>query len=674
MENIPVYLEMPGGDEFTDVTQVLVQGAQELRQGELIFMSGFDLTDAMSALEIGEPRMDSGVVLPDEVTKPLFDPLAPLLPEEMAWHSGTTLSQTIYTCLYVHNLEDLDPECLPLELVLQEDPARPWSLVTFVLRAGVVGLIKCVDLAWRELSKGRVLDQEDWQGEKCEISLLEGTPWRRVLSLVEETSDWILGSPFLHARWRTSLHMRLQLRKIMLQLLGLSLPGDRTQLENLVVSARSLLQQIRANPSPEPGETSAALQAFDPRVMRHLHSYVPLRPLQLPSQESTWDALEALIDGYEEMLRMAKVELLATWQLVGHLNMWQNIPERRIPYLRSMMQSLFFDDVLVLLHHPPQWLVNSFFKESIGLEWSSVCRVLRQRWRGEGDVPIGEIDRRLTKLLARDTRSLWSNPPRHRRYQMKSLLDWQILFDLLVRVTQQLHLSDEPGAPLIRSLPVVVLCKRLANIREVVLSGFQLELYSVEEKPLAYWYASQAIEAHATCLESLLKVMPDGTPERADMDVHLKFLRALFCMCKGMLIILLLAQTRRPDWERLRLNFLRRNKWAYRPEYSDATTNPVAQPCFDLYPKACHEALQEVDSGATPTHLFQQAREILQGIADMPSPIGWASQWSSEFAQFISRLKDTSICAEPSKLERLEDTGVGVLKWDVSTNPWFPRI
>jgi N-alpha-acetyltransferase 35, NatC auxiliary subunit len=76
----------------------------------------------------------------------------------MAWHSGNTLSQTVFTCLYVHNLEEIDPECFPYELILQEDPSRPWALVTFVLRAGVAAFLKCIDMAWRELSKGRVLD------------------------------------------------------------------------------------------------------------------------------------------------------------------------------------------------------------------------------------------------------------------------------------------------------------------------------------------------------------------------------------------------------------------------------------------------------------------------------------------------------------------------------------
>lgn len=76
----------------------------------------------------------------------------------MEWHAGNTLAQTVYTCLFVHNLEDIDPEYFAYEFAGPEDIRRPYSLITFVLRAGVLGLLKSCDMAWRELSKCRVLD------------------------------------------------------------------------------------------------------------------------------------------------------------------------------------------------------------------------------------------------------------------------------------------------------------------------------------------------------------------------------------------------------------------------------------------------------------------------------------------------------------------------------------
>lgn len=76
----------------------------------------------------------------------------------MEWHSGNTLSQTVFTLLYVHHLGDLNPDFIPSDLIPKDDPSRPLELLTVVLRSAVFGQLKCCDLAWRELSKGGMQD------------------------------------------------------------------------------------------------------------------------------------------------------------------------------------------------------------------------------------------------------------------------------------------------------------------------------------------------------------------------------------------------------------------------------------------------------------------------------------------------------------------------------------
>lgn len=134
--------------------------------------------------------MDSGMTLEHDVGDG-FDPLAPLLPEElcwmldrsfacevnghrslcyshrlhvsslylqMEWHAGNTLSQSVFTFLYIHHLADINPDLLPPGYPAQRDPRRPFELITVVLRAAVFGMLKSCDLVWRELSKKRVFD------------------------------------------------------------------------------------------------------------------------------------------------------------------------------------------------------------------------------------------------------------------------------------------------------------------------------------------------------------------------------------------------------------------------------------------------------------------------------------------------------------------------------------
>lgn len=77
----------------------------------------------------------------------------------MEWYSGTTLSQTIHTCLYMHHLSTINPEYLArAPVALPHDRDRPQKLISVVVRAGVLGMVKCCDMAYRELAKANVHD------------------------------------------------------------------------------------------------------------------------------------------------------------------------------------------------------------------------------------------------------------------------------------------------------------------------------------------------------------------------------------------------------------------------------------------------------------------------------------------------------------------------------------
>ncbi|KAG6330036.1 hypothetical protein ID866_9056 [Astraeus odoratus] len=198
-------LHMAGGGNFTDVTSLFLEASQDMQPGALVFDKGFTLHDAMAAFEIGEPRFDSGLALLDD-SRPPFNPLAPLLPEEvcwiidrtfaceMEWHTGYTLSQTVFSCLYVHALNDLDPDVVSREKLRDTDKARPVELITVILKASILGLLKCCDLSWRELSKGNVYDAEDWQGDKCEVPMAETCSTSRVLAILDEACIWMRNS------------------------------------------------------------------------------------------------------------------------------------------------------------------------------------------------------------------------------------------------------------------------------------------------------------------------------------------------------------------------------------------------------------------------------------------------------------------------------------------------
>lgn len=59
------------------------------------------------------------------------------------------------------------------------------------------------------------------------------------------------------------------------------------------------------------------------------------------------------------------------------------------------------------------------------------------------------------------------------------------------------------------------------------------------------------------------------------------------------------------EWERMRPNFYRRYKWAFRPEYENINAPVVAQPALHEFMQACADIL-EVRCNPVSIHLFQQ--------------------------------------------------------------------
>lgn len=74
----------------------------------------------------------------------------------MNWLQGYALAQTIFTCSYIHALDQLD-----LDDVFRrrtQDELLPVELTTIVLRAYLRGVLKTCDIQMEELLKGHAVD------------------------------------------------------------------------------------------------------------------------------------------------------------------------------------------------------------------------------------------------------------------------------------------------------------------------------------------------------------------------------------------------------------------------------------------------------------------------------------------------------------------------------------
>lgn len=71
--------------DYVDVLPLLNEAASALRDNELIQSDQIGLFETTCAIEIGEPRMDTGVYTEEEKSFPRVDVLQPLMPPEIIW-------------------------------------------------------------------------------------------------------------------------------------------------------------------------------------------------------------------------------------------------------------------------------------------------------------------------------------------------------------------------------------------------------------------------------------------------------------------------------------------------------------------------------------------------------------------------------------------------------------
>ncbi|KAF8638818.1 hypothetical protein AX17_001876 [Amanita inopinata Kibby_2008] len=679
--------ELPGfGYEFRNVTSIFTDAADDMGPTDMYFMEGFGLYEAMSALEIGEPRLDTGLIRDGEQLASL-DPLTPMLPEEicwildracaceMEWHAGSLLSHTVFTLIYVHELPNFESDLHQIASSKLQDPSRPLELITVVLRSAVQGLLKCCDLSWRELSAGGMLDTEDWQSDKCEVSLLEGVPTKAVLSMLDEAANWILRSTKVSEVWRQPLRARIVLRKILLQLMEPQLCRDSVHHVKLIQEARQWLAYIRLHAAPEPKPESPAHQAFDTMIVRRLSTVIPASVVTKPQLEQAWNSLAALLDDLDDLSRLASTPSFTTWEAMANLRVWSSSSRKHMPYVRSLIQTTFYNGVLILHNFSFKWLLDRFMLESLGVSYEYILKNIAQCSRRSSEPPpVQSVERTFFTLLNPHIRNQWSNGPRRRRYFMKSLINWHRLYDILLDIIGGLELSSMSRPNALSCLPTVALRWRLSTIREVIFSGFQLELYSPEETPFAYWYATQVIEAELECLDELRHIVPSSSLTRHEYEYQRDFLTAVQLLAAVSFAATLPMMS--CEWDRMRPNHYRRYKWAFRPEYDGIKTIPVASPNLYEFIHACIKLVQNEAPEVILRDTVRLANTILRELLDSGSLGGWAGSWTRDRVRF---LQQTLIVGEtlvdlPRSSKELETFNVGQLKWNPVAHPWFPSL
>ena len=111
--------ERPKDEEWVDITSLCDLAVSGMNLGEMMESSSFRLYDAMSAIEIMDPKMDTGYKSQEDMTlekaealglvsdqletEVLIGLMDHLLMYYLLWLDGHTIVQTCFSCLYLQD-------------------------------------------------------------------------------------------------------------------------------------------------------------------------------------------------------------------------------------------------------------------------------------------------------------------------------------------------------------------------------------------------------------------------------------------------------------------------------------------------------------------------------------------------------------------------------------------
>ncbi|CAE6479222.1 unnamed protein product [Rhizoctonia solani] len=703
---------------LVDITGLVESATQDLELGQVLFMPNFSLFDAMSAIEIMDPRMDSALVPPgvDPPKVPFTDPHAPLLAEEvcwildrtmaaeMGWHSGYALSQTLYTSLYIHQITPVSshgalPQYFP---AWRQDPARPMALVSIVLQAGLMAIVKTCDWVWRELSSGNVFDLEDFNADKADVSLFEGTQVQIVVAELDKALTWIDRWQTVDTVWKHALYHRIALRKHILLAVSaglgaITIVARATHVANALASYHS----IRSGPVPETPPPSSQLHAaFDPTINRRLVVSMPLKVIELMPINDAWNALHGMLKGVLEICKpLHSMDLLDMMMLLRLRARLPPSPDRSA-YIRSLNASLLLSKLAPASRwqsrgkpvNPDRPVLQLFLSQLLGLSITDI-RAVNDWPVGTESLPMSpeDLEETAERLLLQFSLCLCHNRPRMRRKMSKSLAGWHELWENAIDMA--VLVREDPVLRRLRRLPLGILHVKLENLIEVMFTGFETQLYGEAEWPSLYWHLARVLAQQVQTMETLLRLFQEDeeAPPARTLDYvrsQITYAKSLRALSQGTLLALFVRPPKYLDISTLSklptvdemLLIERRFKWAFGSHSRPTRYLDESRPNFQLWMEFASKA-QDCQSDEIIQEAlkeFKEARVHLLSLLDKSiwkATGGSCDQLMQAFLTGCVKVCNTQV----SVLDKMGDHDIDSgkddpSKWSFEQSSWFPVI
>ncbi|KAK8774138.1 hypothetical protein V5799_011328 [Amblyomma americanum] len=506
---------------WKDITEEFREATKELELGELVHDEMFTLFEAMSAIEMMDPKMDAGMMCNFGNKKVMnFDQavaagalkIADLTSAEhigiidstlaclVTWLEGHSLAQTVFTNLYLH---------------------KPHQVEDKVMKAFSICVLKMVDMIKNFVTKAAVFEEEDFQPVVYGFKLAWDVTEVRAAGMMKEIEDELskkvkatrakpgeeldVAQLACHEE-AMAVYSRVKFCRFFQQaLIAFNKKGSDgvDEVERLLQQCLEVLPVLRrtialgVQPDPNAEGTNRAdyptVMGFEPLVNQRLLPPTFPRYTKIKPREDTMDYLEALIARLRHVCRIVDCtsfhsaidflgEFSKTWPCVLSRSVVQLL---YLPSPGKVLGNLSMVDVL-------KDSVRSFIRPPVLSQRGNNALGNHPHARELVDAFLAHCVRPFTSMV----HISGHNRARQRDKLTHLLEELAVLQDEADRLDTVLHsiaLKMESSLPhqpqqQLACFTTWVLHHVLRTMIRYLLSGFELELYSAHEYGYIYWY------------------------------------------------------------------------------------------------------------------------------------------------------------------------------------------
>jgi hypothetical protein len=526
--------------EYVDITQLLQAKAHQLANNAVVKSPHFSLFQGTQALEINNQKLDSGII-PLTTEEEQFDCLKPRDLREVLWISDSVfrsvftwldnagLSFTVFSCRYVEellvnytkNLKDGIQACKFGEVQIQT--GVEYILVHKVLRSVILGVLHFVRLCLTLGQGGVVYEEEDMNTQTMNLNVLTLVESDDILKEIQ-SSIVFLQNHFPDSKDSMILQSILHILAKLIDVpyyLSMKVNKDSKFVNTSIVdSLKTYAELLKENVEyldtlPEiPG-------CFSMGIQKRLDNRLPSRELINPRNED-YSSLSSFLNDLCQILEVSK--RMTSHDIVNHA---LNFANKNHHVLARAIYPLFLirDDRTILGEEQFQELLNEemlrfscwdteYINTENELVKKKVADMLQQ-------ISVGYME--------------WftvmnQNPCRQRQHLSRII----VTFDTLQSHSEQLEVSlkevfqineeFEYDGEMVPALPITswVYYMKIDIMIQVVLRGFELDLYKLWEFHPMYWYVNYLIDNQMAIMDRVIKFNESKISKVAQMKNQLK--------------------------------------------------------------------------------------------------------------------------------------------------------